>query len=125
VAGVRTRRVHRHPGDIFEERWAFAALDAAMARLEGDYQRTGRQRLFDQLRPYLTGDTDVSYADCAKALAMTEGALRVAMHRMRKHFGRCLRETLADTVDDPADVDSELDYLLKVVSRCRQPAAGV
>jgi RNA polymerase sigma-70 factor (ECF subfamily) len=113
------------PETIFEERWAFASLDAAMARLESEYQRTGRQRLFDQLGPCLTGDTDASYADCAKALAMTEGAVRVAVHRMRQHFGRCLRETLAETVDDPADVDSELDYLLKVVSRCRQPAAGV
>jgi RNA polymerase sigma factor (sigma-70 family) len=113
------------PETIFEERWAFTAIGAAMARLEGEYQRTGRQQLFDHLRPYLTGDADASYAECAKALATTEGAVRVAVHRMRQHFGHCLREALAETVDDPADVDSELEYLLEVVSRCRQPATGV
>lgn len=111
------------PETVFEERWAFAVIDASMARLEGTYRRTGRQRLFDQLRPHLTGDSDASYAESAGTLAMTEGAVRVAMHRLRQQFGQCLRETLADTVDDPADVDSELDYLLTIVSRCRQPVS--
>jgi RNA polymerase sigma-70 factor (ECF subfamily) len=50
---------------------------------------------------------------------MTEGAVRVAVHRLRRRFGRCLRQTLADTVNDPADVDAELAYLLRVVSRSR------
>ena len=53
---------------------------------------------------------------------MAEGSVRVAVHRMRRHFGRCLRETLAETVDDPADVDLELAYLLEVVAR--RPTAG-
>ena len=48
---------------------------------------------------------------------MSEGAVRVAVHRMRKRFGECLRAELAETVADPADIDDELKHLLSVVSR--------
>jgi len=113
------------PETIFEERWAFTVLDASMARLAEEYEQSGRQRLFDVLRPRLTGDDDASSVECARALNMTEGAARVALHRMRRQFGQCLREVLAETVEDPSDVNSELDYLLKVISQSRQPAVSV
>lgn len=114
---------HGTPETIFEEQWALTVLDTAMARVTQEYEQSGRRALFDTLRPHLTGDDGASYAACAAALDMTEGALRVAVHRLRKSYGRCLRETLADTVADPAEVDAELDYLLKVVAR-RSAGAG-
>jgi RNA polymerase sigma-70 factor (ECF subfamily) len=105
------------PESIYERRWALAALNAAMARLRSEYERDGRQRLFETLQVFLTDDDGASSAACAKALGVADGSIRVALHRMRRRFGQCLRETLAETVSDPADVDDELEFLLQVISR--------
>jgi RNA polymerase sigma-70 factor (ECF subfamily) len=105
------------PETIYEQRWALTVLDAAMARLERDRQGAGDAVLFVTLRPFLTGDDGASYAEAALTLQKAEGAVRVAVHRLRRRFGRCLRETLADTVDNPADVDAELTYLMDVLAR--------
>lgn len=110
------------PETIYEQRWALTVLDAAMARLKGDYEGAGDGVLFETLHPFLTGDDGASYAAASDTLGKSEGAVRVAVHRLRRRFGRCLRETLADTVDDPADVDAELTYLLEVLAR-RQGAS--
>ncbi len=63
---------------------------------------------------------DLTQAFFARVIEKAEGAVRAAVHRLRRRFGRCLRETLADTVDDPADIDAELAYLLDVLSRRHQ-----
>lgn len=117
------RRFHREPCEkdtperLYERRWALAALDAAMNRLAERYQRTARRKLFDELRPLLTGDEPASYAELSARLGATEGALRVAVHRLRRQFASSLREVIADTVDDPHAVDEELRYLMAIVSR--------
>jgi RNA polymerase sigma-70 factor (ECF subfamily) len=105
------------PETIYEQRWALTVLDVAMARLEHHCEEAGDRILFETLRPFLTGDEGASYADAAHALDKAEGAVRVAVHRLRRRFGRSLRETLADTVYDPADVDAELSYLTGVLGR--------
>ena len=105
------------PESIYEQRWALTVLDTAMRRLMRDSAESGDGSLFETLRPFLTGDESASYADAARTLGKTEGAVRVTVHRLRRRFGRCLRETLADTVDNPADVDAELAYLLDVLSQ--------
>jgi DNA-directed RNA polymerase specialized sigma24 family protein len=105
------------PETIFEQRWALTVLDTAMARLEHDSKEVGGRAQLETLRPFLTGDEGASYAAAARTLEKAEGAVRVAVHRLRRRFGRCLRETLADTVDDPADIDTELAYLMDVLAR--------
>ena len=105
------------PESIFEQRWALTVIDTAMARLERESAGADDPRLFETLRPFLTGDEGASYADAARVLQKTEGTVRVAVHRLGRRFGQCLRETLADTVDDPADVAAELSYLLDVLAR--------
>jgi RNA polymerase sigma-70 factor (ECF subfamily) len=105
------------PESIFEQRWALTVIDTAMARLEREGAGADNGRLFETLRPFLTGDEGASYADAAQVLQKAEGTVRVAVHRLRRRFGQCLRETLADTVDDPADVAAELSYLLDVLAR--------
>jgi len=107
------------PETAFERRWALATLAAAMARLAERYRAGGRQQMFEQLKPFLTGDGAVSYKASADALGMAENSVRVVVHRMRRQFGQSLRESLAETVDDPADVDRELTFLIEVVSRPR------
>jgi len=105
------------PETIYEQRWALTVLEAAMARLKDDCAGAGDGFLFETLHPFLTGDDGASYAEAALTLQKAEGAVRVAVHRLRRRFGRCLRETLADTVDNPADVDAELTYLMDVLGR--------
>jgi RNA polymerase sigma-70 factor (ECF subfamily) len=88
-----------------------------MKRLSTRYQSTARKQLFDELRPLLTGDEPASYAVLSARLGATEGALRVAVHRLRRQFAESLRDVIAETVDDPQAVDDELRYLMAIVSR--------
>jgi len=105
------------PDRVYERRWAHAVLDHAMARLETYYANTGRQAWFSRLRPTITGDQPTPQGELAAELGLTETALRVAIHRLRKRYADTLREVIADTVDDPASVDDELRHLTEVVSR--------
>lgn len=106
------------PERIYERRWALAVLDTAARRLEAKHARAGRLTMFERLKPFLVGDDEASsYRAVAADLRMTEGSLRVAVHRLRHQFGTLLREIIADTVEDDREVDDELRYLLEVISR--------
>ena len=121
--GVGEDRYQREPADdltperIFERRWTLDVLDRAMRRLSARYDASGRHDLFVRLKPHLIGDEPASYADLAYAAGVSEGALRVAVHRVRREFRLALRETIAETVERDEDVDDELRYLLQVVAR--------
>ena len=106
------------PDDAYEHVWARATLDEAMAklaRMQAPAADGGRR--FAALRTLLTDDNTASGATVARDLDMTDGALRVAVHRLRRHYGECLRETIAETVADPQQVNDELRHLLTVLSR--------
>jgi len=105
------------PEHVYERRWALTVLDRAMARLGERYADPDRQKVFAALRPLLVGREEGGHAAAAAALGATDGALRVALHRLRGHFASCLREVVAETVDANDDVDEELQELLRVVSR--------
>jgi RNA polymerase sigma-70 factor (ECF subfamily) len=105
------------PEDIYERRWALTVLEAALARVAAAYADSARQPVWLALRPVLTGEESESYAAKAAALGMSEGALRVAMHRLRQQFSKCLREIVTETVERSEDVDEELRHLLAVLSR--------
>jgi len=105
------------PDDLYERRWALAVIAAAIRRLESQYETGPRATLFARLKPFLTGDELSSYAELSAELSMSSVALRVALHRLRKQFAVALREVVAETVDQPPEVDDELRYLLAVVSR--------
>jgi DNA-directed RNA polymerase specialized sigma24 family protein len=105
------------PDRVYERRWAHAVLDHAMARLAAYYAESGRQEWFARLRPTITGDDSCPQAALALELGLTESALRVAIHRLRRRYADTLRDVIADTVDDPASVEDELHHLMAVVSR--------
>jgi RNA polymerase sigma factor (sigma-70 family) len=101
------------PEKIFARRWALTILDAALARLRKDHEESGRIALFDALKVYLTGDSGVPpLAEVARRLSMTEGAVKVAIHRLRERYRLALREEIAQTVAEPADVEDELGALV-------------
>ena len=103
------------PDRVYERRWVMTVIDQALARVEQKYVASGRASQFAKLKGSLTGDETRSYAELGTALAMTEGALRVAVHRIRSDFGKALRDTIAETIGNPSDVDDELRYLLDVI----------
>lgn len=77
----------------------------------------GKQAQFDALKPWLVGDVgSLSQAEVAQRLGCSEGAVRVAIHRLRKRFRELVRGEIAQTVGDAAHIQEELDYLLEVLS---------
>jgi RNA polymerase sigma-70 factor (ECF subfamily) len=102
------------PEAIFERNWAAALLARCLERLRAE-EAEGRPGRFDILKRFLVGDDAAGYASAASELGIAEPAVRVAVHRLRKRFGSVLREEVLRTVTDPADVDSEIRWLLTAV----------
>ena len=87
-------------------------------RLREDYARDGKGALFDTLEPCLIGSRETQpYAALAAELGMTEGAVKVAVCRLRERYRECLKEEIAHTVASPAEVDEELRHLFRVLAR--------
>ncbi len=102
------------PEQIFERRWAITLLEQALKRLEQESAAAGRGPLFAALRPVLAGEpTDGSYVEIAGALGMKEGALKTAVHRLRRRFGAILRTEIASTVAGPAEIEEEVQQLFR------------
>jgi DNA-directed RNA polymerase specialized sigma24 family protein len=102
---------------LFERRWALSLLENVLARLEAEAERTGKDGLFTRLRPMLEGDDRAeSYREVGAALGMAEGAVKVAAHRLRARYRAILREEVARTVADPADINAELDDLIAILA---------
>jgi RNA polymerase sigma-70 factor (ECF subfamily) len=106
------------PETIFERAWANEVLSRALERLRNETAKTEGADRFERLKGHLTGDEPAeTYRELAEAWDVGESAVRVALHRMRKRLGTILREEIADTVADPADVGEELRHLLTTVGR--------
>ncbi|MCB1204517.1 MAG: sigma-70 family RNA polymerase sigma factor [Verrucomicrobiae bacterium] len=105
------------PEMLFDRRWARAVLEQVFDRLLDEYRRTGKMERYERLKPCLLDDPATgAYGEIAAALRMTESGVRTQVHRMRARFAALLREEVAGTVNDPADVDGELSYLLRSLS---------
>jgi RNA polymerase sigma factor (sigma-70 family) len=105
------------PERIFERRWALSLLDRVVERLRNEFVHHGRPEHFERLKVFLLGHSDAPYATLASEMKTSEGALKVAIHRLRKRYRELLRQEIADTVTDPAEVESELRFLAAVLSR--------
>lgn len=99
------------PERIFERRWALSVLDRVVERLRNEFLQHGRPQHFEQLKMFLLGKAEAPYAALAREMNTSEGALKVAIHRLRKRYRELIREEIADTVADPGDVESELRFL--------------
>jgi len=106
------------PDELYERRWAMTLLDESLERLHHEFARAGREQEFNSLKEWLTAERgSIPYGQIAGALGTTEGAARVAVHRMRKQFRQLFRQTIAETVDTASDVDAEMRHLVAVLSR--------
>jgi RNA polymerase sigma factor (sigma-70 family) len=99
------------PERIFERRWALSVLDRVVEKLRDEFVQHGRPEHFERLKVFLLGRSDAPYAALAHEMNTSEGALKVAIHRLRKRYRELFRQEIADTVADPAEVESELRYL--------------
>lgn len=108
-----------HEADqIYDRRWALTLLGEATARLEGEYAESGKANELEQLKPYLTAERgSIPYGTVASALQTSDGAARVALHRLRKRFRDVFRDVVAETVSAPEDLDQEVSYILAVLGR--------
>lgn len=109
---VRTPCEDLTPDRVYERQWALALLDHVLTRLEAEMRAKDKMQLFDCLKGCLTIDrSSLPYADVARQLDMTEGAVKVAVHRLRGRYRELLREEIAHTVDSPELVNDELQAL--------------
>ena len=105
------------PERIFERRWALSVLDRVVEKLRNEFAHHGRPDHFERLNVFLLGQSDAPYAALAREMNTSEGALKVAIHRLRKRYRDLFRQEIADTVADPAEVESELRFLAAVLTR--------
>jgi RNA polymerase sigma-70 factor (ECF subfamily) len=100
------------PEKIYERRWAMVLLEKALSALREEYAAAGKGKLFERLAVFLGGATSVPYEEVAHELGTTDGAVKVAVHRLRRRCRDLLRAEVAQTVVEPADVDEELRHLM-------------
>lgn len=101
---------------LFERKWAMTLLDRTFARLEAEFARAGKAPLFLLIKEHLTESRPGrSHAEIAAETGMTEGAVKVTVHRMRRRFRDLLRAEVAETVEDPGEIDDEVRHLMAVL----------
>ncbi len=100
------------PERVFDRQWALTLLETVVERLRAEHHAAGRGELFDALRFVIVGDEGAEpYAVVAGRLGLSEEAVRVAAHRLRKRYRAALHEEIAQTLDDPSQVADELREL--------------
>lgn len=104
------------PEDIYERRWAETVVDAVTLRLEKEFAAAGMAGRFEELKVFLLADQEpASYAEIARRLSMTEGAVRTAIYRMRQRYGELFRAEIAQTVTGLPEMEEEIRHFLKVL----------
>jgi RNA polymerase sigma-70 factor (ECF subfamily) len=120
---AETRYVHEQAGggtpeQAFEKQWALTLLETVLRGLREDYDQRNQGRLFEALKPCLMGTRESQpYATLAANLEMSEGAVKVAVHRLRGHYRERLKAEIANTVESPSDVEDEMRHLFRVLAK--------
>jgi RNA polymerase sigma-70 factor (ECF subfamily) len=104
------------PEKVFDQRWASALLEQVLNCLAREMAAQGKEKLFQELKPLLSGEAGGnSYSETAFRLGMSEGTLRVNIHRLRQRYRELLRAEVAQTVDSPEAIDDEIRHLFAAV----------
>ena len=105
-----------NPDAEYEARWAVTLIEQVLSALRQEFNAADRARLFEELKGFIWGDkSTASYAEIAGHLNLSEGTVKVAVHRLRQRFRELLRAEVAHTVARPEDIDSELRHLIRVL----------
>jgi RNA polymerase sigma-70 factor (ECF subfamily) len=122
-AGKAEQRYRSEPVDdltpekLFERRWATTVLERVFDRLSAEFSKAGKFQQYEQLEVYLTGGRpQVPYKQAAEKLGMSEGAVKVGVHRLRRRFGQVLHDEVAQTVTSPDQIKEEIRFLLSGIA---------
>lgn len=102
---------------IYERRWAMTLLEQAQIRLRDENVAAGKTELFERLRSFVAGDSEISCGEAAAELCLSESAVKSAVHRLRERYRELVREEIAHTVADQTEIDAEIRYLITVMSQ--------
>lgn len=106
------------PDAVFDRQWATTVVNRAVAALAAEAESESKREQFVVLKPWLVGEAPgLSQAMAAQALHLSEGAVKVAVHRLRRRFREAVKAEIAQTVGEPAHVADELRYLVEVLSQ--------
>ncbi len=103
------------PEREFARTWATTLLEGVVETLRDEYESSGKGDVFGGLRPLLSGEESESYRELAERIGATEGAVKVAAHRLRRRFGELLRRRIAQTLEDPEEVEAEIRGLFEAL----------
>jgi RNA polymerase sigma-70 factor (ECF subfamily) len=107
----------RSPDKLFERRWAMTVLEHAAARLRDIYSAEGNAALYDELKPFLSGDKAAPpYAEVAARRGLSESAVKSAIHRLRVRQRELIRDEVAHTVSTGGEIDDEIRHLIAVLA---------
>jgi RNA polymerase sigma factor (sigma-70 family) len=105
------------PEKLFERRWALTLLDQVLARLREEFVAAGKEQHFDELKVVLTSDKNtIPYVQLGARLELSEGAVKVAVHRLRQRYRDVLRAEIAETVASPDEVEEEIRHLFAALA---------
>ncbi len=105
------------PERIYERQWALTLLERALMKLRAEFEKAGKTELFECLKMFLGGEKSaVPYRELGDQLKLSEGAIKVAIHRMRRRYRALLRDEIQQTVVASEDVDEELRQLFKTLA---------
>jgi RNA polymerase sigma-70 factor (ECF subfamily) len=105
------------PDKAFDRQWALALLETVLAQLDAEYRLSNKAALYAALRQTLTGARDAQpYSKLATRLGLSEGAVKVAVHRLRQRYRALLQAEIAHTVAAPADVPEEMRHLFRTLA---------
>lgn len=105
------------PDTLFDREWALLVLDRGLSLLAQEMRHSGKDATFAILKPWLTGThPELTQAETAKRLNLSEGAVKVSIHRLRQRFRELVRKEIASTVHHPEEVDEEVRYLVEVLA---------
>ena len=106
------------PDAVFDRQWALTLVERALNVLAGEFAAADKGEQFETLKPWLLGEVDtLSQADAAARLGLTEGAVKVAVHRLRRRFRELVKAEIGQTVGDQDQVQEELRYLVEVLAQ--------
>ncbi len=105
------------PDKLYDRAWAVVVLEHVITRLRDESGNDGKAGLYEQLKPFLmVGKSEIPYAQAAAELKMTEGAVRVAVHRLRRRYRELLREEISRTLANPAQAGEEMQALFSALA---------
>lgn len=115
IPDIRDQQV-LSPDAAFDRQWALTVLERSLRALREECQASGKELLFEQARPFLTGDA--AYGDQGAAAAtcgMSVDAFRVAVHRLKKLLRQCMKAEISGTLDDDGAVIDEMQTLFEAL----------